>query len=62
MRNAGCVLGFKRKRKITNAKIYEDKRDLYCTHGYHIFGRFLSCIRVTVNIENYVQSFSIFII
>ena len=21
---------FKRKRKITNAKIYEDKRDLYC--------------------------------
>ena len=22
--------GFKRKRKITNAKIYEDKRDLYC--------------------------------
>ena len=29
---AGCVLRFKRKRKITNAKIYEDKRDLYCTH------------------------------
>ena len=28
--NAGCVLRFKRKRKITNAKIYEDKRDLYC--------------------------------
>ena len=24
------VLRFKRKRKITNAKIYEDKRDLYC--------------------------------
>ena len=30
MRNAGCVLRFKRKRKIANAKIYEDKRDLYC--------------------------------
>ena len=29
-REAGCVLRFKRKRKITNAKIYEDKRDLYC--------------------------------
>ena len=29
-RNAGCVLRFKRKRKIANAKIYEDKRDLYC--------------------------------
>ena len=28
-RNAGCVLRFKRKRKITNAKIYVDKRDLY---------------------------------
>ena len=28
MRNAGCVLRF--KRKIANAKIYEDKRDLYC--------------------------------
>ena len=27
---AFCV--FKRKRKITNAKIYEDKRDLYCTN------------------------------
>ena len=25
---AFCVLN--RKRKITNAKIYEDKRDLYC--------------------------------
>ena len=23
---------FKRKRKIANAKIYEDKRDLYCTY------------------------------
>ena len=23
---------FKRKRKITNAKIYEDKRDLYCIY------------------------------
>ena len=22
---------FKRKRKIANAKIYEDKRDLYCS-------------------------------
>ena len=30
-----------------------------CTQGYHIFGRFLSCIRAMVNIENYVQSFSI---
>ena len=30
-RNAGCVLRFKCKRKIANAKIYEDKRDLYCT-------------------------------
>ena len=30
-RNAGCVLRFKRKRKIANAKIYEDKRVLYCT-------------------------------
>ena len=29
-RNAGCVLRCKRKRKIANAKIYEDKRDLYC--------------------------------
>ena len=24
---------FKRKRKIANAKIYEDKRDLYCRNG-----------------------------
>ena len=31
-RNAGCVLRFKRKRKIVQAKIYEDKRDLYCIH------------------------------
>ena len=31
-RNAGCVLRFKRKRKIANAKIYEDKRDLYCMY------------------------------
>ena len=28
MQGAFCVL---RKRKITNAKIYEDKRDLYCS-------------------------------
>ena len=27
---------FKRKRKITNAKIYEDKRDLYCMVGNDI--------------------------
>ena len=27
----GAFLRFKRKRKITNAKIYEDKRDLYCS-------------------------------
>ena len=33
-RNAGCVLRFKRKRKIVNAKIYEDKRDLYCTSSH----------------------------
>ena len=26
---------FKRKRKIANAKIYEDKRDLYCTSEYN---------------------------
>ena len=25
---------FKRKRKIANAKIYEDKRDLYCRYIY----------------------------
>ena len=31
MWNVGCVLRFKRKRKMANAKIYEDKRDLYCT-------------------------------
>ena len=29
-RKTQCVLRFKRKRKIANAKIYEDKRDLYC--------------------------------
>ena len=39
MRSAGCVLRFKRKRKIANAKIYEDKRNLYCSsvaiHGHN---------------------------
>ena len=25
---------FKRRRKITNAKIYEDKRDLYCMYEF----------------------------
>ena len=28
--NTGCVLHFERKRKIANAKIYEEKSDLYC--------------------------------
>ena len=32
IKHAGCVLRFKRKRKNPNAKIYEDKRDLYCTY------------------------------
>ena len=31
-----CVLRFKRKRKIANAKIYEDKRDLYVAELYFI--------------------------
>ena len=34
--NAGCVLRFKRKRKIANAKIYEDKHDLYCICQYYV--------------------------
>ena len=29
-----CVLRLKRKRKIANVKIYEDKRDLYCICNY----------------------------
>ena len=34
----GAFLRFKRKRKITNAKIYEDKRDLYCTLEGSMYG------------------------
>ena len=33
--NVGCVLHFKCQRKIANTKIYEDKRDLYCSHMTH---------------------------
>ena len=33
--NAGWVWRFEHKRKIANAKIYEDKRDLYCMCSYY---------------------------
>ena len=42
MRNAGCVLRFKCKRKIANAKIYEDKRDLYCMSNLQVLGQSLN--------------------
>ena len=35
---------FKRKRKITNAKIYEDKRDLYCTVFGPVHIHILTCV------------------
>ena len=48
-RNAWCVLRFKRKRKIANAKIYEDKRDLYCNlDGLGIVGLRILSIRQMV--------------
>ena len=51
-RNVGCVLRFKRKRKITNAKIYEDKRDLYCTNmfiKYCIDSKYKSILTVVMS-------------
>ena len=47
---------FERKRKIANAKIYEDKHDLYCTTWSEKYLNWLAAtFLVTLDIDNFTS-------